>query len=476
MAGKTLYDKLWESHLISEDKEGAALIYIDRHFVHEVTSAQPFEGLRLANRRVWRPKSIVSTADHNTPTQGWQQGIQDSLSREQVAALDRNAKEFRFGYYFPFMGDKRQGIVHVVGPEQGASLPGMSIVCGDSHTSTHGAFATLAQGIGISEVEHVLATQCFNTRRSKTMRIEVRGRLPPAVTVKDLALFLIRSLGTAGGTGYVIEFTGEVIRALSMEERMTLCNLAIEAGSRLGLVAVDDTTLEYLKGRPLAPTGENWEKAVEYWRTLVSDEDAQFDASYQFSATHLQPQATWGTSPEMVININDRIPNPQEEVNPVKRQAYEEALAYMGLKANTPLENIPVDVVFIGSCTNGRLEDLRQAAQIVRGHKKASSVNRVLVVPGSGLVKEAAEKEGLDHIFKEAGFEWRQPGCSMCLAMNDDKLLPYERCASTSNRNFEGRQGRLGRTHLLSPSSAAAAAIAGHFIDPRKLGGKYAHF
>ncbi len=469
MTAQTLYDKLWNSHIVHEAEDGTVLLYIDRHLVHEVTSPQAFEGLKLAGRKLWRIDSVVSTADHNTPTDHWDEGIKDPISKLQVDTLDKNIREFGALAYFPFK-DKGQGIVHVMGPEQGATLPGMTVVCGDSHTSTHGAFGALAHGIGTSEVEHTMATQCITAKKSKSMLIEVSGSLKPSVTAKDIALYIIGQIGTAGGTGYAIEFGGEAIRSLSMEGRMTLCNMAIEAGARSGLVAVDQTTIDYVQGRPLAPKGADWDKAVAYWRTLVSDPGAKFDKVYTFRAEDIEPQVTWGTSPEMVLGVDGRVPNPADEADAVKRAGMERALEYMGLTAGTPLDEIPVDVVFIGSCTNSRIEDLREAAAVAKGRKKAGNVNRVLVVPGSGLVKEQAEAEGLDKIFTEAGFEWREPGCSMCLAMNADRLAPQERCASTSNRNFEGRQGNGGRTHLVSPAMAAAAAVAGHFVDVRTLG------
>lgn len=468
MAAQTLYDKLWNSHIVRQEEDGTVLLYIDRHLVHEVTSPQAFEGLKMANRKLWRIDSVVSTADHNTPTSDWDKGIQDPISKLQVDTLDSNIKEFGALAYFPFK-DKGQGIVHVMGPEQGATLPGMTVVCGDSHTSTHGAFGALAHGIGTSEVEHTMATQCITAKKSKSMLIEVSGSLKAGVTAKDVALYIIGQIGTAGGTGYAIEFGGEAIRSLSMEGRMTLCNMAIEAGARSGLVAVDDTTINYVKDKPLAPKGADWDKAVEYWQTLVSDEGAEFDKVYRFNAQDIEPQVTWGTSPEMVLDINAVVPNPADEPDAVKRAGMERALEYMGLTAGTPLNQIPVDIVFIGSCTNSRIEDLREAADIAKGRKKADNVQRVLIVPGSGLVKEQAEREGLDKIFIDAGFEWREPGCSMCLAMNADRLEPQQRCASTSNRNFEGRQGNGGRTHLVSPAMAAAAAIKGHFTDIRAL-------
>ncbi len=468
MARETLYDKLWSGHQVQALSDGTALLYIDRHLVHEVTSPQAYEGLKLAGRRPWRADSVVATADHNTPTNEWDKGIQDPVSRQQVETLDANIREFGARAYFPFR-DAAQGIVHVMGPEQGATLPGMTVVCGDSHTSTHGAFGALAHGIGTSEVEHVLATQCLVAKKSRNFRVWVDGVLPSGVTAKDLALAIIGRIGTAGGNGYAIEFAGPAIRALSMEGRMTLCNMAIEAGARSGLVAVDQITLDYVQGRPFAPSGAAWEQAVSWWRTLVSDEDAVFDAEVRLDAAALQPQVTWGTSPEMVVNVTGQVPDPAAEADPVKRSGMERALVYMGLEANTPIEQIAIDKVFIGSCTNSRIEDLRAAAEVARGRKKAASVRQVLVVPGSGLVKAAAEAEGLHEIFLAAGFEWREPGCSMCLAMNADRLEPGERCASTSNRNFEGRQGQGGRTHLVSPAMAAAAAIAGHFVDVRAL-------
>ncbi len=468
---RTLYDKLWDSHVVREEPDGTALIYIDRHLVHEVTSPQAYEGLKLAGRKTWRAESVVATADHNTPTRDWHRGIEgiaDPISRTQVETLDANIKEHGARAYFPFL-DRRQGIVHVIGPEQGATLPGMTVVCGDSHTSTHGAFAALAFGIGTSEVEHVLATQCLVMKKAKSMLVRVDGRLPAGVTAKDLVLTVIGRIGTAGGTGHAIEFGGEAVRALSMESRMTMCNMAIEAGARAGMVGVDDKTLDYIKGRPFAPTGELWDRAVAHWRTLVSDEGARFDTVVAFDAAQMRPQVTWGTSPEMVLSIDDRVPDPDKERDSTKRDGIERALKYMGLAPNTPLSNIHVDKVFIGSCTNSRIEDLRQAAAVARGKRVAKNVKLAMVVPGSGLVKAQAEAEGLDRVFRDAGFEWREPGCSMCLAMNDDRLEPGERCASTSNRNFEGRQGAGGRTHLVSPAMAAAAAIEGHFVDVRRL-------
>ena len=468
MNPQTLYDKLWHSHVVREEPSGAALLYIDRHLVHEVTSPQAYEGLKLAGRKPWRVESIVATADHNTPTRNWDQGIRDPISRTQVETLDANIREFGAKAYFPFL-DRQQGIVHVIGPEQGATLPGMTVVCGDSHTSTHGAFACLAWGIGTSEVEHVLATQCLVQNKAKAMRVEVDGRLPRGVTAKDIALALIGRIGTAGGTGSAVEFAGSAIAALSMEGRMTLCNMAIEAGARAGMVSVDDTTVEYIRGRPFAPKGDLWERAVAYWRTLKSDAGAKFDRVVRLAASEIRPQVTWGTSPEMVDAIDGKVPDPTKIVDPIKREAVERALQYMGLAPNTPITDIRIDKVFIGSCTNSRIEDLRAAAEIVNGRQVAANVKLALVVPGSGPVKRQAEAEGLDRVFRGAGFEWREPGCSMCLAMNDDRLEAGERCASTSNRNFEGRQGAGGRTHLVSPAMAAAAAIAGRFVDVRSM-------
>ncbi len=462
----SLYEKLWQSHVVREESDGTALLYIDRHLVHEVTSPQAFEGLRLANRGLWRVGSILATADHNTPTTN-QKVITDPVSRLQVDTLDDNCR--RYGITEYPMGDHRQGIVHVIGPEQGATLPGMTVVCGDSHTSTHGAFAALAMGIGTSEVEHVMATQTLLSRKAKTMQVNVEGALRPGVTAKDVALAIIGHIGTAGGTGHAIEFSGPVIRGLSMEGRMTLCNMAIEAGARAGMVAVDDTTLDYLKGRPYAPQGPQWEAAVAYWRTLHSDEGASFDQVVNLNADTFEPLVTWGTSPEMVVAVNGRIPDPAQEPDATRREGMERALRYMDLQPNMPISDIVIDKVFIGSCTNSRLEDLRAAAAVLKGRKVAPSLKLALVVPGSGLVKAAAEAEGLDRIFMAAGFEWRNPGCSMCLGMNDDRLSPGERCASTSNRNFEGRQGAGGRTHLVSPQMAAAAAVAGHFVDVRSF-------
>ncbi len=471
--GRTLYDKIWDEHVVHTEEDGTAVLYIDRHLVHEVTSPQAFEGLREAHRKVWRVSSIVSTADHNTPTTGWElgyDGITDPISKEQVTTLDKNIAEFGAAAYFPFL-DKRQGIVHVIGPEQGATLPGMTVVCGDSHTSTHGAFGALAHGIGTSEVEHVMATQTLLAKKAKSMLVKVEGQLARGVTAKDLVLAIIGKIGTAGGTGYTIEFGGSAIRGLSMEGRMTVCNMAIEAGARAGMVAVDDKTIEYVKGRPLAPTGVEWDQAVAYWRTLHSDPDATFDAVVELDAAQILPQVTWGTSPEMVLGVDARVPDPDKEKDPNKRGAMERALAYMGLEPGKPLADVHVDKVFIGSCTNSRIEDMREAAAVVKrlGQKVSKNVKLAMVVPGSGVVKAQAEREGLHEVFKAAGFEWREPGCSMCLAMNADRLEPGERCASTSNRNFEGRQGAGGRTHLVSPAMAAAAAIHGHFVDIRQF-------
>lgn len=470
---RTLYDKVWDDHVVHTEEDGTSVLYIDRHLVHEVTSPQAFEGLRQANRPVWRVSSIVATADHNTPTTGWEHGydgITDPISREQITTLDSNIKAFGAAAYFPFLS-KRQGIVHVVGPETGATLPGMTVVCGDSHTSTHGAFGALAHGIGTSEVEHVMATQTLLAKKAKNMRVVVNGTLPKGCGAKDIVLAIIGKIGTAGGTGYTIEFAGTAIQALSIEGRMTVCNMAIEAGARAGMVAVDQKTIDYVKGRPLAPTGVEWDQAVNFWKTLHSDEGAFFDATVELDASQILPQVTWGTSPEMVLSIVDRVPDPEKEKDANKRDAIERALQYMGLAPGKAINDILVDKVFIGSCTNSRIEDMREAAAVVKrlGMKRASNVRLALVVPGSGLVKEQAEKEGLDQIFKAAGFEWREPGCSMCLAMNADKLEPGERCASTSNRNFEGRQGAGGRTHLVSPAMAAAAAVYGHFVDIRQF-------
>jgi 3-isopropylmalate/(R)-2-methylmalate dehydratase large subunit len=467
MEPQTLYDKLWSSHVVRQESDGTSLIYIDRHLVHEVTSPQAFEGLKLAGRRPWRVDSIVATADHNTPTRDWDKGIRDPISRTQVETLDANMREYGAKAYFPFL-DGRQGIVHVIGPEQGATLPGMTVVCGDSHTSTHGAFGCLAFGIGSSEVEHVLATQCLVMKKAKSLLVQVDGQLGRGVTAKDIVLAVIGRIGTAGGTGHAIEFAGSAIRALTMEGRMTLCNMAIEAGARAGMVAVDGTTLDYLRGRNFAPKGEMWDRAVACWRTLRSDPGAKFDKTVTLDAASIAPQVTWGTSPEMVLPVEGKVPDPARIEDPTKRKSVERALEYMGLQPNTPIGEIRIDKVFIGSCTNSRIEDLRAAAELVKGRKVAGSVKLAMVVPGSGLVKRQAEAEGLDRVFRDAGFEWREPGCSMCLAMNDDRLEPGERCASTSNRNFEGRQGAGGRTHLVSPAMAAAAAIAGRFVDVRK--------
>jgi 3-isopropylmalate/(R)-2-methylmalate dehydratase large subunit len=467
MSGRTLFDKLWDEHVVHQEPDGTCLIYIDRHLVHEVTSPQAFEGLELAGRKPWRNAANLAVVDHNVPTTDRSQGISDPVSRLQVETLDANAKKFNISYFN--INDHRQGIVHVIGPEQGATLPGMTVVCGDSHTSTHGAFACLAMGIGTSEVEHVLATQCLLMKKAKRMLVKVEGRLMPGVTPKDVVLAVIGRIGTAGGTGYAIEFGGNVFQEMSMEGRMTVCNMAIEAGARAGMVAVDEKTIAYVKGRPMAPTGDNWDRAVAYWRTLHSDSDARFDTVVELKAEEIAPQITWGTSPEMVLPVGSRVPDPQREQDVSRREGMERALAYMGLSPNTPLTEIAVDKVFIGSCTNSRIEDLRAAAAVIKGRKKATNVKLALVVPGSGLVKAQAEQEGLDQIFIQAGFEWREPGCSMCLAMNADRLEPGERSASTSNRNFEGRQGAGGRTHLVSPAMAAAAALAGHFVDVRQF-------
>ena len=466
MIAKTLYDKLWQQHLIRSDDGGTALIYIDRQLVHEVTSPQAFEGLRLANRKPYRIDSILATPDHNVPTTNRSQGISDPISRLQVDTLGQNCKEFGVTEFN--LNDKRQGIVHVVGPEQGATLPGMTVVCGDSHTSTHGAFGAIAFGIGTSEVEHVLATQCLIQKKAKNMLVRVNGQCKSGVTAKDIVLAIIHQLGTAGGTGYTIEFAGEAIRALSMEGRMTVCNMTIEAGARIGLIAVDDTTINYLKGRPFSPKGLDWDKAVDAWAHLHSDLNALFDKTIELDASTIKPQVTWGTSPEMVVSVDDKVPNPALETDAVKRNGMKRALKYMGLKPNQSITDIQLDRVFIGSCTNSRIEDLRQAAAEIKGGKVASTLKQALVVPGSGLVKQQAEHEGLDKIFLDAGFEWRDPGCSMCLAMNADRLESGEHCASTSNRNFEGRQGLGGRTHLVSPAMAAAAAISGYFVDISK--------
>jgi 3-isopropylmalate/(R)-2-methylmalate dehydratase large subunit len=472
MAGKTLYDKLWDMHEVTRRDDGSSLIYIDRHILHEVTSPQAFEGLRLAGRQPWRIDANIATPDHNVPTTraerlGGLDAIADEVSRIQVKTLDENCDDF--GILEFKMNDIRQGIVHVVGPEQGATLPGMTVVCGDSHTSTHGAFAALAHGIGTSEVEHVLATQCLVAKKMKNMQVRVEGQLPFGVTAKDIVLAVIGKIGTAGGNGHALEFAGSAIRDLSLEGRMTICNMSIEAGARVGLVAVDEKTIAYVKDRPYSPKGEHWEPAVALWRELVSDDDAYFDSVVELRAEDIKPQVSWGTSPEMVLAVDQKVPDPARESDPVKQDSIARALKYMGLAANQPITEIKLDRVFIGSCTNSRIEDLRAAAQVARGRKVASSVKQALVVPGSGLVKAQAESEGLDKIFIEAGFEWREPGCSMCLAMNPDKLGSGEHCASTSNRNFEGRQGAGGRTHLVSPAMAAAAAVTGRFIDVREL-------
>lgn len=467
---RTLYDKLWDDHVVHVEEDGTTVLYIDRQLLHEVTSPQAFEGLSIAKRPVWRNSANLAVSDHNVPTTDRSEGIKDPVSRLQIETLDQNCDSFGITQYK--MHDKRQGIVHVIGPEQGATLPGMTVVCGDSHTSTHGAFGALAFGIGTSEVEHVLATQTLLMKKSKNMLVKVDGQLPLGCSAKDIVLAIIGKIGTAGGTGYTIEFAGEAIRSLSMEGRMTVCNMAIEAGARAGIVGVDETTINYVKGRPYAPAqGEAWRQALQYWRTLHTDEGATFDRVVELRAEDIKPQVTWGTSPEMVLSIEDRVPDPDREKDPVKREAMERALAYMALTPNTAIESISVDKVFIGSCTNSRIEDIRAAARVVeRIAKKVSpTVKLAMVVPGSGLVKEQAEREGLDRVFKAAGFEWREPGCSMCLAMNADRLEPGERCASTSNRNFEGRQGNGGRTHLVSPAMAAAAALEGHFVDVRKI-------
>ncbi len=470
---RTLYDKVFDSHVVHTEDDGTAVLYIDRHLVHEVTSPQAFDGLREAKRKVWRISSVVATADHNTPTHGWDlgyDGISDPISKQQITTLDANIAEFGAAAYFPYL-HKQQGIVHVMGPEQGATLPGMTVVCGDSHTSTHGAFGALAHGIGTSEVEHVLATQTLLAKKAKNMLVKVEGVLQKGVTAKDVVLAIIGRIGTAGGTGYTIEFAGSSIRSLSMEGRMTVCNMAIEAGARAGMIGVDDKTIEYVRGRPFAPKGELFEQATRAWRELYSDTDALFDVTVELDGSAIQPQVTWGTNPEMVLGIDARVPDPDKVKDASKRSDMERALAYMGLEPNKALADIRVDKVFIGSCTNSRIEDLREAAAIVKriGQKVASNIKVAMVVPGSGLVKAQAEKEGLHEIFKAAGFEWREPGCSMCLAMNSDRLEPGERCASTSNRNFEGRQGAGGRTHLVSPAMAAAAAVHGHFVDVRRF-------
>ncbi|MCI0505380.1 MAG: 3-isopropylmalate dehydratase large subunit [Gammaproteobacteria bacterium] len=467
MAGKTLYDKLWDSHVVRQQDDGTCLIYIDRHLVHEVTSPQAFEGLRMAGRKPWRVSANLATPDHNVPTTERDKGIADPISRLQVVTLDRNCLEFGITEFK--MNDARQGIVHVIGPEQGATLPGMTVVCGDSHTSTHGAFGALAFGIGTSEVEHVLATQCLIQKKSRNMLVSIDGVAGIGVTAKDIVLAIIGEIGTAGGTGYAIEFGGAAIQALSMEGRMTVCNMAIEAGARAGMVAVDEKTIEYVQGRPYAPKGDLWGKAVIAWHELKSDGDAVFDRVVHIDAAGITPQVTWGTSPEMVVSVDGKVPDPEQEPDATRREGMRAALKYMGLAPNTPITAIEIDKVFIGSCTNSRIEDIRAAAQVVNNHKVSKRVKLAMVVPGSGLVKKQAEQEGLDRVFINAGFEWREPGCSMCLAMNADRLEPGERCASTSNRNFEGRQGQGGRTHLVSPAMAAAAAIHGHFVDVRNM-------
>jgi len=467
MSGKTLYDKLWDAHVVRCEDDGTCLLYIDRQLLHEVTSPQAFEGLRLAGRSPWRIDANLAVPDHNVPTVNRLLGIGDPISRLQVETLESNCEEFGIPLFK--MNDIRQGIVHVIGPEQGATLPGMTVVCGDSHTATHGAFATLAFGIGTSEVEHVLATQCLLQKKSKSMLISVDGRLGPGVTAKDIILAIIGKIGTAGGTGYTIEYAGEAIRSLSMEGRMTICNMSIEAGARAGLVAVDETTIAYLEGRPMAPQGDAWPRAVSAWRQLRSDDGATFDRTVRLDAAGIKPHVSWGTSPEMVVPVDGKVPDPAAESDPVKRKGMQDALAYMDLQPGTPMVEIHPDKVFIGSCTNGRIEDLRAAAAVLKGHRIAPNIKLAMVVPGSGLVKQQAEAEGLDKIFLAAGFEWREPGCSMCLAMNADRLEPKERSASTSNRNFEGRQGQGGRTHLVSPAMAAAAAVAGHFVDVREM-------
>ena len=473
MAGKTLYDKLWQAHVVSQRDDGSALIYIDRHLVHEVTSPQAFEGLRLAKRKPWRTSSVVATPDHNVPTTADErstgvEGIEDPISRIQVKTLDDNCDELGITEFK--INDQRQGIVHVVGPETGACLPGMTIVCGDSHTSTNGAVGALAFGIGTSEVEHVLATQCLVAKKMKNMLVRVDGELAPHVTPKDVILAIIGEIGTAGGNGYAIEFGGDVFRNMSMEGRLTVCNMSIEGGARAGMVAVDDTTIDYVKGRLLSPNAEQWQQAEAQWRELYSDDDAVFDKVVEIDGAQIKPQVSWGTSPEMVLPVDASVPNPDHEKDDVRRRGIERALEYMGLEAGQPIKDIQLDRVFIGSCTNSRIEDMRSAAAVVKGRQKASSVKEAIVVPGSGAVKAQAEAEGLHKIFIEAGIEWREPGCSMCLAMNADRLEDGEHCASTSNRNFEGRQGYGGRTHLVSPAMAAAAAIAGRFVDVREFG------
>lgn len=472
MAGQTLYDKLWDAHVVSQRDDGSCLIYIDRHLLHEVTSPQAFEGLSLANREPWRLSANIATPDHNVPTVRKERlegvaGIQDTVSRLQVLTLDENCAKFDIAEFT--INDDRQGIVHVVGPEQGLVLPGMTVVCGDSHTATHGALGCLAHGIGTSEVEHVLATQCLVQQKMKNMQIRVTGQLGAGVTAKDVVLAIIAKIGTAGGTGHAIEFAGQVFEEMSMEGRMTVCNMAIEAGARVGMVAVDDITIDYVKGRPYAPTGEQWEQAEAYWRTLYSDDDAVFDTVIEIDGSQIAPQVSWGTSPEMVVEVTQSVPTLDQAQDETQQEGWERAYKYMGLTAGQPVTDIQLDRIFIGSCTNSRIEDLRSAASVIKGRKVADTVKEAIVVAGSGQVKKQAEAEGLDKIFTEAGFEWREPGCSMCLAMNADKLQPREHCASTSNRNFEGRQGNGGRTHLVSPAMAAAAALAGHFVDVRSF-------
>ena len=460
---QTLYEKLWHRHVVGEERDGVALLFIDRHLVHEVTSPQAFEGLRMAGRKVWRTSSVLAVPEHNVPTTEKRDVIHNPLSRIQIEALGDNCTQFNIRKID--IHDVRQGIVHIIGPEQGMTLPGMTVVCGDSHTSTHGAFGCLAFGIGTSDVEHVLATQCLAMRRSKTMKIEVNGRLSKGVSAKDIVLAIIGKIGVAGGVGYVLEYCGDTIRELNMAGRMTICNMSIEGGARAGLIGVDETTLEFVRNRPLAPTGKQWDDACDYWRTLKSDDDATFARVESLDAAKIKPQVSWGTSPEMVVGVDKCIPDPAKENNPIKRAGMEKALDYMGLRASTPMTDIKLDKIFIGSCTNSRIEDLRAAAEILRGKKIAPNIQQALVVPGSGLVRQQAEQEGLREIFLNAGFEWRKPGCSMCLGMNDDQIGEQERCASTSNRNFEGRQGRNARTHLVSPAMAAAAAVAGNFVD-----------
>ena len=467
MSGKTLYDQVWDAHVVHQEDDGTCLLYIDRHLIHEVTSPQAFEGLRMAGRDLWRADSVLAVVDHNVPTTGLEHGITDPVAKIQLDTLDSNCDSFGITEFK--MGDVRQGIVHVIGPEQGATLPGMTVVCGDSHTSTHGAFAALAHGIGTSEVEHVMATQCLIQKKMKNMLIRVDGHVGKGVTAKDIVLAIIGKIGTAGGTGYAIEFAGTAIEDLSIEGRMTVCNMAIEGGARAGMIAVDDKTVEYVKGRPYSPTAEQWDDAVAAWSDLHSDDDAVFDETVVLKAEDIEPQVTWGTSPEMVLSVNANVPKPEDETDAVKSNATTAALEYMGLDAGMPIDSIQVDKVFIGSCTNSRIEDIRAAADIAKGRKVAANIKLAMVVPGSGLVKKQAEDEGLDKILVDAGFEWREPGCSMCLAMNADRLEPQERCASTSNRNFEGRQGQGGRTHLVSPAMAAAAAVTGHFTDVRSL-------